>query len=165
VKTPEEACTGTLTNAALGVLCPLWQGNTLPERQQALLGTLIVRIANQGLTPPRHDHDDDEDDDHDGHHRGDLTRAQKLIEDCRKFVDKHPEQDNPHALFCREVLERAANATATPTATATVTTTPLSAGTVEQRKQELRERIEQQEQGRKNEFEQRGRSSRAGGKR
>lgn len=162
---PDEACTGTLTNPALAVLCPLWQGDTLPERQQAMLGMLIVRIANQGLTPPRHDDDDDdEDEEHDkGRHRGDLTRAQKLIEDCRKFVEKHPEQENPHAAFCREVLERAANAT--PTATATATTTPLTAGTVDQRKQERRERIEQQEQQRKIEFEQRGRSSHSGGKR
>ena len=160
VKTPEEACVGTLTNPALAVLCPLWQGNTLPERQQEMLGKLIVRIENQGLTPPRHDHDDDKDDDR-GRHRGDLTRAEKLVEDCRKFVEKHPEQDNPHALFCREVVERAANVTATATATVTPFT---STAIIEQRKQELRARIAQQEKAKRIEFEQRGRSSQAGGK-
>jgi len=163
VETPDEACTGTLSNPALAVLCPLWQGKTLPDRQQAMLGALIVRIANHGLTPPRHD---DDDDDH-GRHRGDLTRAEKLLQDCQKFIEQHPEQDNPHALFCHKVIERAASATptatATATATATVTTTPV-ADAFERRKQELRERSER-EQGRRIEFEQRGRSSQSGGKR
>lgn len=150
VESADEACAGTLTNSALAILCPLWNAGTLQERQQEMLERLIVRIANVGAEKP---HDDDDDDDDDRHHRGEMTRAEKLRADCEKYVEKHPEHDNPHAVFCQRVL---AEATATATATATGTST-ASASFMEQLRHDAETRHD-------NSGKERGRSSRAGGK-
>jgi hypothetical protein len=96
VTDPAVACADVSVDPALATLCPLWQGATLPERAQQMLGSLILHVVNGDSGTPHRD----------GEHspQDPAARQAKLQASCEQYMAAHPDATDPHATFCTAVL-------------------------------------------------------------
>lgn len=87
---PATVCAATPVAPGVAQLCTLWQGHTLPERAQEMIGHVIVRLA--APEPPATTSTPGQ------------TAIARVTAQCREFLAKHLDATGPRAEFCQRVI-------------------------------------------------------------